>query len=153
MSQHSSCWLAKHQFFIKYCITEKETFKGEEKIEFSVLAQALMILAFYKVINWLYEGKQVVLHRALQIEFSLLLYIFPSLSTLIFPPPWSTAYMARRASWLHDKVHTIGPSLLPQQMPVLAAHMWQHGLEQGTALFCWNWIPTMHFTLAKGKKG
>lgn len=44
--------------------------------------------------------------------------------------------MARRVSWLHDKVYTIVPSLLPQQTPVLAAHMWQHGLEQGTALFC-----------------
>lgn len=105
MSQHSSCWLARHQFFIKYCITEKETFKGEKKIEFAVSAQAPMISAFYKVINWLYEGKkQVVLHRALQIKFSLLFYYFPSLSTLIFPLPWGTAYMARRMSWLHDKV-------------------------------------------------
>lgn len=44
-----------------------------------------MISAFYKVINWLYEGKkQVVLHKTLQIDFSYP-FFFPYLGTLIFP--------------------------------------------------------------------
>lgn len=44
--------------------------------------------------------------------------------------------MTRRMSWLHEKVCIIVLSLLPQQIPVLAAHIWQKGLEQGTSLFC-----------------
>lgn len=52
---------------------------------------------------------------------------------------------------MHDKVYTIVPSLLPQQMPVLAAYMWQHGLEQGHNSILWNLNTTMHFMVAKGK--
>lgn len=57
MSQHSSCWLERHQFFIKYCRTERETFKGEGKIEFAVSARALMIMASHKVISGLGDRK------------------------------------------------------------------------------------------------
>ena len=104
MSQHSSCWLARHQFFIKYCIAEKETFKGEEKIEFAVSTQAVMISAFYKVINWLYKRKkQVVLQMSTNwVLSSVLLLSF--LKHLEFSPPWGTARMERRMNWLHDKV-------------------------------------------------
>lgn len=50
MSQHSSCWLARHQFFIKYCITEKETFKREKKL--NSLFQ-LRLWWFRHFIRWL----------------------------------------------------------------------------------------------------
>lgn len=65
LPQHSSCWLERHQFFIKYRITEGETFKGEGKIEFAVSARALMIMAFHKVISGLGDWKrQASLGRA-----------------------------------------------------------------------------------------
>lgn len=155
MSQHSSCWLPRHQFFIKYCITEKETFKGEKKIEFTVSAQALMISAFYRVINWLCEGKkQVVLHQAVQIQLLLLfIYLF-----FFVPFPKHLDFSTCLRHCLYGKKNELAAwqslyycaFILPQQIPMLAAHMWQNGLEQGTTLSCWSLIPMMHFTLAKG---
>ena len=149
MSQHSSCWLARHQFFIKYCVTEKETFKGEEKIEFAVSTQALMILAFYKVINWLCEGKkQVVLHTALQIEFSLLFYlfIFFFLKHLDFPHSLRHCTYGKKNDLAICMTKSI-PLCLP--FCLNKCQFWQ---PTGHNSILWNLNTTMHFMVAKGKK-
>lgn len=121
---------SKTSIFHKILYNWKETFRGEKKkIEFAVSAQALMISAFYKVINWLYEGKkQVVLHRALQIEFSLLFYFFPFLSTLT-SPSLRQCIPGKKNELLNDNLYAIVPSPLPQQISALAARVWQNGGE------------------------
>lgn len=152
MSQHSSCWLARHQFFIKYCIAEKETFKGEEKIEFAVSTQALMISAFYKVINWLYKRKkQVVLQKSTGWVLSTVL-LFSFLKHLNFPLP--EALHAWQEEWVRCMTKSVlfVPLLLPRQIPVWQPTCGKNGLEQGTTLFWCNLIPIMHFTLSKEKK-
>lgn len=150
MSQHSSCWLARHQFFIKYCITEKEAFK-REKIEFSVSAQALMISAFYKVINWLYGGKkQVALHRAIQIEFSLLFYFLFFLNHLDFFS--SLRYCIRRKkNELAAQQSLYYCAFTSTNTRVGSPHM-AKWIRTGHSSILLK-LPMMNFTLAKKKKG
>lgn len=152
MSQHSSCWLARHQFFIKYCITEKETFKREKKL--NSLFQ-LRLWWFWHFVRWLTDcmggKKQVVLHRAIQIEFSLLFYIFFFLNHLDFFP-----------SLRHCICHKKNELASRQSLCYCAFTSASTNTSAGSPHEA-KWIrtghssillkvPTMPFTLTKGKK-
>jgi hypothetical protein len=112
MSQHSSCWLARHQFFIKYCITEKEAFKGEKKLN---LLFQLRLWWFLHFIRWLTDCVMGGSTRYFAKLYRLSTFFFPFLKHLDF---WSSQRHCLRArrNWLHDKVYAIVPSLLPQQI-------------------------------------
>lgn len=139
MSQHSSCWLARHQFFIKYCITEKETFKRQKKL--NSLFQ-LRLWWFRHFIRWLtdcMEGRSKWYFTELYRLNSLFCFIFFFLNHLDF--------FSSLRNCLHGKKNDLAAW---QKSILLCLHIcfnkyqywqptWRNGLEQGTALFCWNY--------------
>lgn len=155
MSQHSSCWLARHQFFIKYCITEKETFKGEEKLN---LLFQLRLWWFWHFIRWLTdcmkeEASGTSFTELYRLSSLLFIYLFfSSLSTLISPTPWGTAHIARM-SWLYawQSLYHCAFASASTNASFGSLHVatW---IRTGHNSILLNLNTTMHFMVAKGKK-